>query len=258
MPKGGGCRVREAGGGSSPHPTSIRILPASRAHYTQLAHLHYRPGPPATIERILRAVHTPTRTLAGVLVISRPTIHAAWRAMPWPRAFAPRIPAQTRARRINRSLRTISRVIVDERFRASGIATRLVRAYLRNPLTPRTEAITAIAAPAPHATFFARAGMTAYPIPIPPPDARLLDALHHAAIEHWRLADPDSLAHRIAASPHNALLRRELRAWASARGATRALRDATLPTLLARAARAIAARPIAYAHTSPTRKRRPR
>ena len=228
-------------------PMHLRIRRGSRADYEALAPLHYRPGHPATIDLVLCAIDATSGIRAGVLVVSRPTLNAGWREMAWPGRFTAGTP-DAAARRINRELRCISRVVVDPRFRSLGVAERLVRAYLRRPLTRCTEALAAMGHAAPEGGFFARAGMTAYRLPVPRADARLADALDHLEIESWRMADPEALARRSREAGDARFLERELRVWSARRAP--ALREAPLVAILCRAARAIGATPMAFAHTA--------
>lgn len=231
---------------------AVRIERGDRADYLALAPLHYRARQPATFALMLRALHHESPSsepiLAGAMVISMPTLNARWRARAWPGRFD--TPDKSlNAHRLNDELRAISRVVIDPRFRSLGLASRMVRHYLANPLTPCTEAIAALAHASP---FFERAGMTPYPLTPSQRDARLLDALAHLDLEPWRLATPDlALRRALDASPiSGALLERELRAWANAAGATRALTGADLPTIFRAAARSLACSSIAYAHTA--------
>jgi GNAT superfamily N-acetyltransferase len=94
-------------------------------------------------------------SVIGVLCVSRPTLNAWWRDAAWPGDYQA-VPREVCAASINRDLRTISRVIVDPSWRAGGVGSALVRAYLKSPLTPRTEALSAMGRVCP---LFERAGM---------------------------------------------------------------------------------------------------
>ncbi len=221
---------------------ATRIEPGTLADYHALARFHYRAGRPATVVRVLRAINPHERTLAGVLVVSMPTIDGAWRNLAWPGRYDPRrLGKRAALRRVNEELRSISRVIVEPRFRALGIARQLVRAYLDDPLSPATEAIAAMGAASP---FFARAGMTEYRLPPSRADARLLDALHHAHIPIEDLADP---ARCEWAGP---FLARELHAWASWSKPGRSGRGHTPEEIAPIAAMSLLARPIAFCATT--------
>ncbi|MCC6321801.1 MAG: hypothetical protein IT438_10255 [Phycisphaerales bacterium] len=217
---------------------SVRIQIGSLADYRALARFHYRAGPPATVRLVLVARER-DRSPIGVLVASNPTLNGPWRELAWPGLFPARRPAL-----LNAEVRTISRVIVEPRFRGRGIAAELVRAYLREPLTRRTEAIAAMSA---FCSLFARAGMR----PILYPPARrvrtLLLALRELNIPARSLADPDALIARTR-RPIRAELGRVLRSFARAHRDTRPLADADLRTLAILAARRASARPIAFVH----------
>ncbi len=185
----------------------VNIEPGGMSDYGALAQRHYRPGRPATIERVLAARLAGSAGPIGVLVVSRPTLNARWRSLAWPGRYDG-IDRRTAAARLNAEVRCISRVIVHPDWRRRGIARRLVRAYLTEPLTPRTEAYVARGR---SAAFFARAGMTAYPLTPSKRDARLMDCFAHLK------CGPGP------GSRHHALLVRELRIWARASRATRGL-----------------------------------
>jgi len=216
----------------------------SREDLAVLAPFHYRPGAPATIERVFRATDPETGTLAGVLVTSRPTLNGAWRKYAWPEVFATG-DRKLDARTINHELRTISRVIIDPRFRGLGLASSLVRRYLESPETRCTEAIAAMGGVCP---FFKTAGMVEYKIPPTERHARLADALAHAGIEPWRLATPDLALARAVRNAGEAFVEHELRLWARSSGSTANLLDAPLIMIFRSAALHVFATPRAYAH----------
>lgn len=197
---------------SNHDPVPITIENGTIADYHQLAHHHYRSGKPATHTLVLRAMrsfpitmpaHDPI--LAGVIVISMPTLNGAWRNRAWPGHFNNQSKSDN-AKRINRDLRCISRVIIDPRSRGLGIASNLVRHYLANPQTPATESIAAMGSICP---FFERAGMKPYTLIHTNDDLRLLDA-----IEHEQLVLNDLISKPI--TP-DSLIARELYRWGKLR-----------------------------------------
>lgn len=209
-------------------PVPLRFEPGTPDDYDALAHHHYLAGRPATRALIRRAVRTlpdGTDRLAGVLVVSRPTLNGAWRDRPWPGRYTGP-DRRAAALRLNAELRCISRVIVEPSSRGLGIAGALVRSYLDRPLTPATEALAQMGAACP---FFARAGMTPYPLAPDADDTRLLDAL--AAAKHLP-----------------ALADREVTRWAKARKLWPRLAPLAPPDRAAIAASLAAAHPVAYAH----------
>lgn len=226
---------------------TIEITPGDRRDYGALAHHHYRAGPPATIARrpggtpAILAARDDAARLAGVLVVGMPMLNGSWRPLAWPGVFDSGDKRRD-AHTINRTLRSIARVIVEPRFRGLGVARRLVRAYLDAPLTARTEAIAAMGHICP---FFEAAGMTAYELPPSARHARLLDALASLAIEPWELLERDAAARALDRYPW---LAREARVWARGAGGTRRFADGPPDRLLTLAASTASQRPIAYAH----------
>ncbi len=215
-----------------------RIERGTLTDYLALSRFHYRAARPATIARILRATDPHTGELAGVLVVSMPVLNAPWRQTAWPTLFAAtpsstlftatphstpshstpqRLNASTpsphrlHASLINSHIRTISRVIIDPRHRATGLATHLVRAYLADPLTDYTEAIAAMGATCP---IFQSAGMRELPLPPSRALARLRQALTIAGLP------PLALIEHAAASPY---IQHHLCQWANDSRGTRPL-----------------------------------
>lgn len=182
-------------------------------NYLALGRFHYCAGVPATWAGVLRA--SCDGELAGVLVVSRPTLNGWWRELAWPGVYGGR--DRTRAAiAINAGLRTISRVVVDPRWRGMGVGVALVRAYLASPLTRDTEAVAAMGRICP---IFERAGMTRHERGEGVQERGLLRALRGAGVDVGRLVE--------ARYAEGVLARRRVReiveAWARRSGATRGL-----------------------------------
>ncbi|TVS07988.1 MAG: hypothetical protein EA423_02640 [Phycisphaerales bacterium] len=196
-------------------PLSLAIEPGTIDDYRSLAHTHYAKAEPALRALVLRAVDARRGSLAGVLVVSFPTLNGAWRKHAWPELFAAN-DRKLAARRVNTLVRRISRVIVDPRYRGCGVGRRLVRAYLDNPLTDLTEAVASMGALCP---VFERAQMRRVHTPTPARDETLRRALDERAITPERLlraSAPRLLGRDPSLGEH--LLR-----WANASRATRKL-----------------------------------
>jgi len=163
----------------------IAILKGKYSDYAALARFHYIAGPPATCVRVLTAIDTCSRDTAGVLIVSVPTLNARWRKLLWGERFSSGNKKRDAAA-VNESLRTISRVVVDPRYRGLGLATRLVRAYLAQSLTPATEAVAAMGWVCP---FFECAGMRAINLQPSARALKLARTLKSAGIPAWKLME---------------------------------------------------------------------
>ncbi|PCI10391.1 hypothetical protein COB72_03310 [bacterium] len=219
----------------------IIIEQGTIADYQALAHLHYRGSKPATHTLVLKATRTVPilgEILAGILVISMPTLNGSWRDRAWPGFFSAD-DKTTNAKRINTNLRCISRVIVEPRSRGLGVASALVRHYLRNPQTPATESIAAMGSVCP---FFERSGMTAYELIPASVDLRLLDAIDHQQITLANLINTPIES--------GSLLERELITWSKVRKVigSGTPSSQTIKSLAPIAACRLLANPRAYAH----------
>jgi GNAT superfamily N-acetyltransferase len=234
----------------------VTIRRGGLADYDRLARFHYRAGRPATCVRVLVAeaggayVARSTRPEpVGVLVISMPALNGPWRERVWPgryRAIEPtRDDRLACARAINEELRVISRVVVEPRWRGLGIGRRLVRAYLDDPLSVRTEAISAMAR---FSGVFEGAGMRAVDCPPSKRVCRLRNLLRELDIEPWRLSDPSGVERlcRSMRPSDRERLQRGLRSFAISHRDTRDRADGTLRELIAIAAVRVSCRPRAY------------
>ncbi|MDX2118733.1 MAG: hypothetical protein SFY96_11170 [Planctomycetota bacterium] len=220
--------------------SETRLEPGTRADYLALERFHYLSQSPATMVRVLRAMDG--GVLAGVLVVSMPTLNAWWRAKAWPGWEGVAGPDRAaRAHAINADLRTISRVIIEPRWRATGLAAALVRAYLAEPLTSRTEALAAMGVACP---FFERAGMRRVESAVVR-DAELRRALRGADVRVWELMDEVRVRRMLRRAPR---LERELRVWANRSRASRRWRNAPIEELAARAGWCASNRAEAYVH----------
>lgn len=222
-------------------PEGARIEVGTGADYARLAHHHYRAGPPATMVHVLRA--SIDGMLAGVLVVSMPARNASWRGIAWPDLLCGPDRRED-LRQLNTHVRCISRVIVEPRFRGLGLGFGLVRAYLHTPLTGRTEAIASMGG---FCGFFARAGMHAIPLPPPPGDERLLEALRACGMSHAHLMTIAGREHALTRPE----VERELRLWVRSRSTLRDRAGESPAALALLAAQRILPRRMAYVWTRP-------
>ncbi|HEX8875339.1 MAG TPA: hypothetical protein VF777_01220 [Phycisphaerales bacterium] len=218
-----------------------------RGRFEAVRHLlerHYTSERPARLCTVLAAFAStaaPGDSPIGALIVAFPPLNARWRDEAWPGDY--RLGGRRAvARRINRDLRIIARVVVDPRFRGGGVGVALVRAYLARPCTRRTEAVASMGA---HCPIFERAGMRRVSTQPLRRDRTLARALRRLGIR------PDTL---VDAALLNGVLRRKpelvlsLASWARASRGTRAVLDRPdwLPDIAAQAARAILAPPAVF------------
>lgn len=182
---------------------------ANEPAIAELQQMHYRAGKPRALAGVW-AAHV-EGVLAGAMWVTYPVLNDSWRSMAW--RDVPTV-ASRRAAWLNEHVRTIARVIVDPRFRACGVATALVRHYVRQPLTEKTEALAAMGAVSP---FFVRAGMRELLIKHSRRDARLARELAACGMESWWLADMRRTERLLRASRR---LQAAVVAWARASKAT--------------------------------------
>lgn len=258
---GGAAVERPSGAAQRAKSPRIVVEPGTYADYARLAPLHYLGGAPMAITRILRARVQGLDEPAGVLVASMPPTCGRWRAPGHDRASAF---SREALLALNRSTRRLSRVVVDPRCRGMGVASALVRAYLRSAPTRRTEGVAAMGAFCP---FFERAGMTPIALGVREHDARLLDALRFVGVEPDALALPTgallaralgsrrSAARGTRARRRRRFLLRELRRWAGSSVATSKHKREGLRALLALASARVRLGGMAYVFDRGERKR---
>lgn len=236
----------------------LRFENGSLADYHRLAQFHYKPGRPGVVTTVYRVIHQgPTVvgrfdghrdeiTVIGVLLRSLPALCCQLRD----RATHGRyrgVGVKATAVMLNAEFRTISRVVIDPRWRGLGLAVKLVRHALRRPETVFTEALAAMGRVHP---FFERAGMTRYDRPPRPEHARLLDAFEKLGLGPGLLASQRLV--RSVLARHDAddrqWIEAEFRRWyrAAFRTPKQHLRALTLDDLLAAARDRLMAQPVYY------------
>jgi len=218
--------------------SEITITRADRSALDSFLRTHYVPRPPFPPDLVLQAIVRGRP--AGVLSVSRPALNGSWRDF----LHTDMSPVK-RAKSLNASLRTISRVIVAPEFRARGIATALVRSYLDSPLTVHTEAIASMGYASP---FFERAGMRYVADLCSQRDRRLRLALEDAGVSLRELL---RLCAMRAVTPTSRIGSALLR-WANDARATRMMRppdSAMLATVATLAVSRLIAPPRVYMHS---------
>ena len=169
---------------------NLEIVPGTRADYESLSHYHYREGHPGAAVAIF-ALKGKFRTATkletvGVIVYSMPTAGAQIRNFATGECFAG-LDKGTRLKLINRNIRTISRVIIEPRFRSLGLAVRLVKETMPIMNVPFVEALAVMGRANP---FFEKAGMTRYDAPPSANCVRLIEAFSAVGVNEQDLIDP--------------------------------------------------------------------
>jgi len=169
---------------------NLQVVEGTRQDYESLSHYHYREshlGPCAAIFAMKGKFSTATKLeTVGVIVYSMPTAGAQMRNVATGGIFAG-LDKSTRLKLINKNIRTISRVIIEPRFRSLGLAVRLVKETMPIMNVPFVEALAVMGRANP---FFEKAGMTRYDAPISASCVRLIEAFSAVGIDEQDLIDP--------------------------------------------------------------------
>ncbi len=169
---------------------NLEIVPGTRADYESLSHYHYREpnmGPYAAIFALKGKFRTATKLeTVGVIVYSMPTAGAQMRNVATGGVFAG-LDKGTRLKLINKNIRTISRVIIEPRFRSLGLAVRLVKETMPIMNVPFVEALAVMGKANP---FLEKAGMTRYDAPPSANCVRLTSAFSAVGVDEQDLIDP--------------------------------------------------------------------
>jgi len=178
-----------------------RVVRGTITDYDALSCFHYLSGRPAAHKRVyvIRGPkgQTPgSPDLAGVLVVSPPLSNVRGRNLATARRYTGSDRATAMAL-LNAEMECISRVIVHPIFRGSGLGVKLVRTAIAKAETPMVEALAAMGTVNP---FFAKAGMTGYPVGPDRSVVRLLSAADAVGLS------PEEMA---AVEPVRRLLRRK-------------------------------------------------
>lgn len=244
---------------------NLVIVPGSLSDYRALARFHYRGGKPGAVTSVLcMRRQSPSvigrycarggeSELIGVLVRSLPALACGMRDVAT-RGRYQGLSQHEAAIMLNREVRTISRLVIDPRFRGLGLAVELVKYALRNPedRNPPLRFTEALAAMGRVSPFFERAGMVRHDRPMRREHARLIDAMRYVGLEPFALASLGQARAHLE-SLHGSTLNwfdRELRRWHRAAHRTRRqlLEALSLEDLLKAARRELLSQPVYYVH----------
>jgi hypothetical protein len=176
----------------------------TRQDYESLSQYHYREhnlGPYAAVfamkgkfrntER-LQTVSAGHLTV-GVIVYSMPAAGAQLRSVATGGVFAG-LDKSTQLKLINKNIRTISRLVIEPRFRSLGLAARLVKETMPIMDVPFVEALAVMGRVNP---FFEKAGMTRFDAPPAAGCVRLIEAFGAVGVDERDLIDPQLVQQRL-------------------------------------------------------------
>ncbi|MFA5864466.1 MAG: hypothetical protein WC975_07235 [Phycisphaerae bacterium] len=184
----------------SPLPFPITLDECPFSAYKNLAHFHYRAGPPGPVDECF-ALSIPSISrisndphIIGIIVYSLPPLNNHLRNLATNSRYLAARNFQSRAQLLNKELRTISRVIIHPQFRSLGLAAALVKNTLPliNTLFVEASAVMGLINP-----FFQKAGMTMYTAPPELKNEILLAAFHHVGIPTENLQNTPTLIQQI-------------------------------------------------------------
>lgn len=169
----------------------LEIAEGGRQDYEQLSMYHYRDtkiGPYAAIYILKptgRLALSLNKKAVGVIVYTMPSMSLELRSIALSDILTG-LDKRTRLSVINKNIRTISRVIIEPRFRNLGLATAIVKETLGLLDVPIIEAMAVMGLVNP---FFEKAGMTAYKAPIPARCVQMKEAFDYVGVKENLLID---------------------------------------------------------------------
>jgi hypothetical protein len=168
----------------------LKIVPATIADYKPLSRFHYRncrTGPIAAVYKIIdtHPMRSEIDPIVGVIIYSMPACSVQLRNMATKGLFTKLGPAAN-MQLLNNNIRTISRIVIEPRYRALGLAYELVQKTMPLLNMPYIEALAVMGKVNP---FFERAGMMRYEAPQSARCIQLAQALSAVGIEQSDLVD---------------------------------------------------------------------
>ena len=177
--------------------TNLQIVPGTRQDYESLTQYHYREcsvGPYAAIFALKGKFRTAEKIeTVGVIVYAMPAAGCQLRSVATGGLFAG-LDKSSRLKLIGKNIRTISRVIIEPRFRSLGLAARIVRETMPLMNVPFIEALAVMGRVNP---FFEKAGMTRFDAPPSAGCVRLIEAFGTIGIDERDLIDPRFVQQKI-------------------------------------------------------------
>jgi GNAT superfamily N-acetyltransferase len=178
---------------------NLEIVEGGVEDYRRLSVYHYRDcgcGPYVAIyamKAVGRLAGRMGKTPAGVIVYTMPVPGAELRNVALG-GILTGLDRKSRLSFINKNIRTISRVIIEPRFRSLGLATRLVRETIELIDVPIIEALAVMGRVN---NFFERAGLTVYRGQNPLRTVQLVEAFEFVCIARSELIDVEAVQRKM-------------------------------------------------------------
>jgi len=177
----------------------LKITEGTIEDYMPLSRFHYREcktGPIAGVYKIIdtNPVRRQLGDTAGVIVYTMPACAVQLRNTATAGLFTKSGSSSANMRLINQNIRTISRVVIEPRYRALGLAHWLVRETMPLLRMPYIEALAVMGKVNP---FFEKAGMLKFEAPQCLRSVKLQEALSMVGIEEYDLADAERTHEKI-------------------------------------------------------------
>lgn len=169
----------------------LSINEGSLSDYKVLSRFHYRDNRLGPFEKIF-AAKLGAET-AGVIVYSMPAPCLELRNVAIGNLFTG-LDRRSLIALVNKTIRTISRVVVEPRLRGLGLAVRLVRETMPLMNVPMMEVLAVMGHANP---FFEKAGMKAYTAPLSVKCVQMKEALSLVGIEDELLIDTEAAQQHI-------------------------------------------------------------
>ena len=209
----------------------LEIVASNAADYERLAHYHYRDsrlGPFAAIFALKPRKGLASRLktdTAGVIVYKMPSPALELRNIATGNMFSG-FDRTTGLALVNKTIRCISRVIIEPRFRGLGLASTLVRETMPRMNMPIIEAMAVMGLINP---FFEKAGMKAYHAKQPTRCVQLIEAFSMVGIEEAELIWPRKVQRKIESlQPNKAeFIERQIKTFLQSYGKRRQMKPGT-------------------------------
>ncbi len=169
----------------------LKIVPGVIADYKPLARFHYREsqtGPVAAVYKIIdtHPMREQIEPIVGIIIYSMPACSVELRNIATGGLFTKLGSANANMQLVNNNIRTISRVVIEPRYRALGLSYQLVKETMPMLNMPYIEALAVMGKVNP---FFEKAGMIKLQAPESLRSVKLRTALSTIGIEDADLVD---------------------------------------------------------------------